>query len=277
MAKTAMSLKNQRLAKCVGDATTLAAFLEHVDRWTSARPAIGTQINLFRGQEDETWRLTPGIARKQYSTRVRPGTEQRMLTEFQHRAVPHLESTVELAAADWLAIAQHHAMPTRLLDWTGSALAALWFAIKRPAGKGDDGALKPAAVWMLAGNEADLIGDEDRHNPLEIANTKLLKPRHVSRRIAAQDGWFSVHLGKDEGDLGMWYWPLDANANFRDRLAYIRILPDAFGLIRAQLQTAGINRGVLFPDLDGVAGRITDAILYPEDQEPPGAGNLGEA
>lgn len=61
---------------------------------------------------------------------------------------------------------------------------------------------------------------------------------------------------------------------FRDRLAYIRIPPDAFGPIRAQLQTAGINRRVLFPDLDGVAGRITYDILYPEDQEPLGVGNL---
>ena len=38
--------------------------------------------------------------------------------------------------------------------------------------------------------------------------------------------------------------------------------PEAFGTLHGQLQTAGINRGVLFPDLDEVAGRITDAILY---------------
>ncbi|MDW9233011.1 FRG domain protein (plasmid) [Burkholderia cepacia] len=274
MTTTAKSIKQQRLAKCVGDATTLAAFLDQVNRWASTTPTIGIQINLFRGQEDETWRLMPGIGRKQYSNRVRPGTEQLMLTEFQQRGIPHLESTVELADADWLAIAQHHAMPTRLLDWTGSALAALWFAIRRPASKGDDGALKPAAVWMLAGDEADLIGDTDRRAPLKITDTKLLKPRHVSSRIAAQDGWFSVHLGTDEGDLGMGYVALDGNAKFRDRLRYIRIPGDAFGTIRGQLQRAGINRGVLFPDLDGVAGRITDDILCPDDQAPPGAGNL---
>ncbi|MDW9248383.1 hypothetical protein C7S13_4789 [Burkholderia cepacia] len=29
-----------------------------------------------------------------------------------------------------------------------------------------------------------------------------------------------------------------------------------------------------FPDLDRVAGRITDTILYPADQPTPGAANL---
>lgn len=122
--------------KGMGEARDLATFLSLVDRWAQGIPDLGYRISLFRGQEDESWLLKPGIARPQYANRVRPGTEQRMLGEFKQRGIPHLESAVELADADWLAIAQHHAMPTRLLDWTGSALAALWFAIKRPAIKG---------------------------------------------------------------------------------------------------------------------------------------------
>ena len=74
--------------------------------------------------------------------------------------------------------------------------------------------------------------------------------------------------------LGMKFVSLDTNKEFKKRLGYVRIPPDAFGGIRSQLQTAGINRGVLFPDLDGVAGRVTDAILYPSYQSVPGAGNL---
>lgn len=263
----------KRTATRFGEARDLAAFLGLVDHWTHEVPTIVPIIPLFRGQEDESWLLKPGIARPQYANRVRPGTEQRMLREFKQRGIPHLESTVELADADWLAIAQHHAMPTRLLDWTGSALAALWFAIKRPAVKGEDGTSKAAAVWLLAATDADMIDPDERTKPLEITETKLLKPRHVSRRIAAQDGWFSVHRGVEDG-LGMKYVSLDTNTEFKERLSYIRIPPDAFGTLRTQLQTAGINRGVLFPDLDGVAGRIADAILYPDDQEPPGAGNV---
>lgn len=262
-----------RTAKCLGEARDLATFLQVVDSWVSITPALGLTIQLFRGQEDESWLLKPGIARPQYVSRVTPDTEARMLVEFKHRAIPHLESMLELADADWLAIAQHHAMPTRLLDWSGSALAALWFAIRRPAVVPPDRPAPAAAVWMLAATEPDLIDDGERNTPLKITKTKLLKPRHVSRRIAAQDGWFSVHRGMPDG-LGMKFVSLDTNKEFKKRLGYVRIPPDAFGGIRSQLQTAGINRGVLFPDLDGVAGRVTDAILYPSDQSVPGAGNL---
>lgn len=164
-------------------------------------------------------------------------------------------------------------MPTRLLDWSGSALTALWFAIKRPAILSFNGAPAAAAVWMLAADESDLIEEKERDTPLALKRTKLLKPRHVSVRIAVQDGWFSVRRG-EEDRLGMKYVSLDTNQNYIKNLSYIRIRPEAFGPMRTQLQLAGINRGVRFPDLDGVAGRIADAILYRDDQQPPDFGNL---
>jgi hypothetical protein len=255
-----------RVAQSVGDATNLADFLQRIDAMVPVARTGGYPILLFRGQEDESWLLKPGIAREQYAKGVRPDTEARMLAEFKHRGIPHLESAVPLADADWLAIAQHHGMPTRLLDWTGSALTALWFAIQRPAVKGDDGQPKAAAVWALATSEQDFITEEERDEPLKLDRTRLLKPRHVSRRIAAQDGWFTIHRGTEKGE-GLHYASLDTNDDYESRVGYVRIPPKAFGPLRAQLQLAGINRGVLFPDLEGVAGRITDAILPPDDQD----------
>lgn len=254
-----------RTAQYLGEARDIATFLQYVDKWVSGTPDLGYNIHLFRGQRSENWLLKPGIARHACTT---PTTEARMLAEFKQRAIPYLESTLDLAEVDWLAIAQHHAMPTRLLDWSGSALAALWFAIKQPSDEPAEGRSPPAAaVWMLACDEADVISDEERQDPLHIGETKILKPRHVSRRIAAQDGWFSVHRGKPDG-LGMQYVSLDTNQTYKKRLGYVRIPAAVFGAIRRQLQTAGINRAVLFPDLDGVAGTVTGTYLVPDDPLP---------
>ena len=62
-----------------------------------------------------------------------------MFDEFKRRGVAVLPSR---PSDDWefLAVARHHGLPTRLLDWTENPLAALFFALEEPS-SGD------SAVW----------------------------------------------------------------------------------------------------------------------------------
>jgi hypothetical protein len=59
-----------------------------------------------------------------------------MFEEFKREALPFLESAPD-SDCEWLAVAQHHGMATRLLDWTRNPMAALWFVIKSARGSGD--------------------------------------------------------------------------------------------------------------------------------------------
>jgi hypothetical protein len=86
-----------------------------------------TDYTLFRGQEQD-WELIPKIGRVGFRNIGDENAEQKMLDDFKRLSMPHL-LRVPKNDWDWLALAQHHGMATRLLDWTTNPLVALWFAV----------------------------------------------------------------------------------------------------------------------------------------------------
>lgn len=198
---------------------------------------------LFRGHGDLRWELEPVIDRQDFSdTRKRiPRADHECLVfeEFKRLAVPHLP---QLSRDDWefLALARHHGVPTRLLDWTENPLAALFFAVENPE-QGD------SAVWCYTYVEREKRLDTQAHpNPLVLDRLVLYRPPHVHPRIWTQSGMFTVHPPHFKQMDEPWGLPPTR----------IRIPHDARPRLRVELQRLGVHRASLFPDLDGVGQHV---------------------
>jgi FRG domain len=107
---------------------------------------------LFRGQNVDA-PLLPRIARNRLVGIEELGKlERQMLERFKKEAHNFLPGRVPQTDWDWLSVAQHQGLPTRLLDWTANALAGLWFAVcDELAGKTEH-----AVLWVLTVHEQHL-------------------------------------------------------------------------------------------------------------------------
>ena len=211
----------------------------------------------FGASAEIDWELQPSLARLRLrGTDTVLGVESKLLNDFKRQYVPYVPRELE---DEWelLAMAQHHGLATRLLDWTANPLAALWFAVRYPASPGKDG-----VVLMFQPEESDYV--EDRGSkPYRIRKTKFYRPKHLNSRIVAQSGWFSVHAwGAGRGSFSR----LDRLPAYSGRIRRLRVPTAAFGELRNDLDRLGINQAALFPDLDGLTAHLnwTHSLLPDE-------------
>jgi len=158
-----------------------------------------------------------------------------MLQLFQDRAVPHLP-TMPRSDWEWIAIMQHHGVPTRLIDWSRNALVAAYFAVERES-------TTDSAVYAWRSTERPVDVSKDK-GPFAITEVCKFIPAHVSQRIVAQSGLFTVHPSPTE--------PMES-----DTLEKIVILQYFRKPLKDILFKYGIHRATLFPGLDGLADHIT--------------------
>lgn len=215
---------------------------------------------VYRGQSRD-WPLLPKIARiKPRESVVK--SEQQSVLEFRRSVGQFLNDP---PGTDWdlLALAQHHGMATRLLDWSRNPLVALFFAVEQPSVLKPP---KPAVVWRFEPKDVDYVDALSGSDPFNTKRTLLFVPKLVTKRIQVQSGLFSVHYimkGKKREFL-----PLDENSTYVNKLKKIIILPEAISESRYMLDHFGVNRATLFPDLDGLCQHITwcQSILSDEEQ-----------
>lgn len=229
---------------------TVSSFLSLIEKTKKAELDSGKKDDfIFRGQSTDA-PLIPKIARLKPKGSI-DKIESLILDEFARVCPPFLEFDYK---DGWslIALAQHHGLPTRLLDWSYSALAALWFCVQKPPQRDENGILQDGVVWLLKTTVKDFMPSPTDEVSLSKSKTEIFRSRHVSRRILTQAGLFTCHWITKNGK----FIPLENNTSFKDRLIKINIPSDCFFLIRDQLNACGVNKSSLFPDLDGLAGHL---------------------
>ncbi len=229
----------------------------------------------FRGQAkaDASWKLQPKGLRSEYRSHM-----QQMLTEFRAEAtaiVPDPPGHDDLR--QWCFLMQHYGMPTLLLDWTRSPLAALYFATNDlPETSPQDGVLwvlRPGlwngrAVCKTHGAlpeaydkgldslfaihfDRDIFKsreDKEHSAPDYGPGTVLsIEPIYNSNRMIAQQSVFTIH-GPDS-------CPVEEMLECKDEPCVWKcVIPSANkGTVRQELYDLGVHVSALFPDLDNLS------------------------
>jgi hypothetical protein len=214
---------------------------------------------VFRGLGDAAFELRPSAGRRaNYS----PADERTILEIFRKRIA---EFNGPLEPGDWdaLAMAQHHGLPTRLLDWTTNPLVAAYFAVSSAPGavrmrlvdadgnaQGDPieavPPLSEATARVVACRVKPNMVLSEKDNPFEVAQVGFVSPRSLTGRIVTQSGVFSVHPEPDKP----WREPL------KDTQRIFDIPGEARAFFRRRLFYLGVEPQRIMGGLDGLGERI---------------------
>jgi hypothetical protein len=137
----------------------------------------------YRGLTNTKYELVPSLGRRPFELE----NERGLLNIFKQNAVQFVDQRPQ-SQWEWLFLARHHKVPTRLLDWTESPLIGLYFATHSldNTAKNDR---KDGALWLLLptklNEEAKIKPEDTRELPIFEDDDAYLQ-NYLPAKIAAE-------------------------------------------------------------------------------------------
>lgn len=200
------------------------------------------KTTIYRGQSNASWDLVPKAGREPF----KKITDKSAIEYFKNNSLPFLEITPE-NNWEWLAFAQHHGVPTRLLDWTENPMIALFFAVAF-----DEDCDAAVFIFKYDGHADTKI------DPFDFKTVSVYRPRSITKRIIAQQGLFTIHPNLTKSF---------SKAPEKGTLEKIIIDKKYRTKLKFELHRYGFNHFSVFQDLQGLSEYIEWRWTNREDKK----------
>lgn len=205
----------------------------------------------YRGVSWDKYDLEPNVSRQYRDNNIKSSLreyEEALIKQFYIRASSLIK---DLPRNKWeiLSLAQHHRLPTRLLDWSFNPLVALFFVIQNTKRFNVNGLLYIDLSMKFIDTRSSRISD----NPIYYDGVGKFIPVRNNNRIQIQESVFTISSSPNI--------PLEQSEEYSNNIVRV-FIPKGIKIdLLESLRRYGIHEATLIPTLDNISTYIHEDFV----------------